>query len=72
MSCWQKCRTFHQVQRSGYVTLRPPRRCDAGLHYLIPFIDKPRPIVWRHTEVYLERHTNKQQSTVTQTQEERI
>jgi regulator of protease activity HflC (stomatin/prohibitin superfamily) len=28
------------------------RRCDAGLHFLVPFLDRTRPVVWRSTEVF--------------------
>lgn len=37
------------VERLG----RFHRRCDAGLHFLVPFIDRPRPVVWRNADVYL-------------------
>lgn len=30
------------------------RRCDAGLHLLIPFIDRTRSIPWRYSETYIE------------------
>jgi regulator of protease activity HflC (stomatin/prohibitin superfamily) len=30
------------VERFG----RFHRRCDAGLHFLIPFVDRPRQVVW--------------------------
>jgi len=36
------------VERFG----RFHRRCDAGLHFLVPFIDRTRPVVWRSTEVF--------------------
>merc|ERR1711968_331629 len=30
------------------------RRCDAGLHLLIPFVDRTRSIPWRYSETYIE------------------
>lgn len=29
------------------------RRCDAGLHFFLPFVDRPREVVWRSTDVYI-------------------
>ncbi len=43
---------------------------DAGAHFLIPFVDRPRPIVWRFNEVYL--RFNKQEMSVHQSTITRI
>lgn len=48
------------------------RRCDAGLHFLVPFMDRPREVVWRNTDVYTGRSSSfsssvTQHSRVTQT-----
>lgn len=37
------------VERFGQFS----RLCPAGLHFLVPFVDAPRPLLWRSTEVTL-------------------
>jgi regulator of protease activity HflC (stomatin/prohibitin superfamily) len=37
------------VERCG----RFSKRCSAGLHFLVPFVDRPRPLLWRTTQVIL-------------------
>lgn len=42
--------SFRKVEQGTAVIVerygRFHRRLDAGLHFLVPFADKPRPIVW--------------------------
>jgi hypothetical protein len=37
------------VERFGQFS----RLCPPGLHFLVPFVDRPRPLLWRSTEVIL-------------------
>lgn len=39
------------VERMG----RFHRRLDAGLHFLVPFIDQTRPVIWRSADVFTEK-----------------
>lgn len=46
------------------------RRCDAGLHLLIPFVETARVVTWRLSETFLDGDT--QQVKIRQTRETRI
>lgn len=56
------------IERCG----RFHKRADAGFHFLIPFVDRPREVVWRNTDVYTGRtssysSSSSQHANVTQT-----
>ncbi|KAM9997289.1 hypothetical protein ACTFIZ_006658 [Dictyostelium cf. discoideum] len=45
------------------------RKCDAGVHVLVPFIDEIKPLLWRYTTTYYDSNiytTGKQNYKVTQ------